>query len=192
MDMRYRIKTPAPSCFDIFQDYYNYESYDIKHGGGSSLTFPYCYDYSDSDAEQADCVYDKDSKTDFSITWLVGRGTDNYAIEPAYFVTMNNPNAGIKGKVFKIPAFEISVTLTVKLKNIDTPFVLSRLYLPEVKNLDIDNLGSIIENMEKKTNLSPKTVGHTELYDRQVLHLKSIEENRSIYDDDSFDGDNDK
>ena len=157
-----------------------------------NMTFPYNYDYSDSEAEQAGCVYNKDSEKDFSITWLAGRGADNYIIEPAYVITKNNLDAGIKGKVFKTPAFEISVTLTVKLKNIDTPFVFSRLYLPEVKNLDIDNLGSIIENMEKKTNLSPKTVGHTELYDRQVLHLKSIEENRSIYDDDSFDGDNDK
>lgn len=136
--------------------------------------YPYNYNYSDNDAEQAGCVYDKDSEYNFSITWLVGHGDDGYAVEPAYFVTIHDHDLGVKNRVFKTPSYEISVNLTVKLKGVEAPFVFSRLYLPEIKNLDIQDLGSIIENAEKKNNLSPKTAGHTELYDMQLDRLKSI------------------
>ena len=76
--------------------------------------------------------------------------------------------------VYKTPGYEISVSLTVKLKGVDTPFAFSRIYVPEIKNLDINNLGSIIENAEKKTNLSPKTANRTNLYDMQLSRLKDI------------------
>jgi len=142
-------------------------------GSSENMKYPYAYHYTDHDAVQMGCVYNKDDPSSFSITWLVGHGADNYTIEPLYVVTNNN-NSGIDGLVFKTPGYEISVSLTVKLKGVDTPFAYSRIYVPEIKNLDIKNLGSIIENAEKKTNLSPKTANRTNLYDMQVSRLKKI------------------
>lgn len=148
-------------------------------GSSKNMKYPYAYHYTDHDAVQMGCVYNKDDPSGFSITWLVGHGADNYTIEPFYVVTNNESNfSGVDGLVFKTPGYEISVSLTVKLKGVDTPFAYSRIYVPEIKNLDFNNLGSIIENAEKKTNLSPKTAGHTNLYDMQVSRLKKIYENR--------------
>jgi hypothetical protein len=139
------------------------------------MKFPYTYNYADHDADQMGCVYNKDDPSGFSITWVVGYGADNYTIEPFYVATKND-GSGVDGMVFKTPGYEISVSLTVKLKGVATPLAYSRIYVPEIKNLDIKNLDSIIENAEKKTNLSPKTAGHTELYDKLVSRLKKINE----------------
>ena len=168
MDMQYVIRGYDRGAFNDFTDFYYREKGELKKHMG----YPYVYGYSDKDADKADCLYKKGKQYDFYITWLLGRGADNYAIEPAFIVTKNDPDAGVKDKVFKTPAYEVSVNLTIKLKGVEAPFVFSRIYLPEIKNLDIKQMGSIVENAEKKTNLSPKTAGHTGLYDMQVERLK--------------------
>lgn len=172
MDIPYAVWTYSARKYFPIQDFLKYIDVD---GLSESMKIPYAYNYTDHDANQMGCVYNQDDPSGFSITWVVGRGADDYAIEPVYVVTKNN-DSGVDGKVFKTPDYEISVSLTVKLKGVDTPFALSRIYVPEIKNLDIKNLDSIIENAEKKTNLSPKTAGHTELYDMQVSRLKKINE----------------
>ena len=172
MDIPYAVWTHFERDYFSFQDFLKYIEVD---GLSESMKFPYTFDYTDHDADQMGCVYNKDDSEGFSITWVVGRGADDYAIEPVYVVTKNN-GSGVDGKVFKTPGYEICVSLTVKLKGVATPFALSRIFVPEIKNLDIKNLGSIIENAEKKTNLSPKTAGHTELYDMLVTRLKKINE----------------
>jgi hypothetical protein len=168
MDMLYVIRGYDRGVFYDYTDFYYREKGELKKHMG----YPYVYGYSDKDADQADCLYKKGKQYDFYITWLLGRGADNYAIEPVFVVTKNDPDAGVKDKVFKTPAYEVSVNLTIKLKGVEAPFVFSRIYLPEIKNLDIKQMGSIVENAEKKTNLSPKTAGHTGLYDMQVERLK--------------------
>ena len=168
MDMLYVIRGYDRGVFNDYADFYYREKGELKKHMG----YPYVYGYSDKDADKADCLYKKGKQYDFYITWLLGRGADNYAIEPAFIVTKNDPDAGVKDKVFKTPAYEVSVNLTIKLKGVEAPFVFSRIYLPEIKNLDIKQMGSIVENAEKKTNLSPKTAGHTGLYDMQVERLK--------------------
>ena len=155
--------------------------FSFKHllkniGASNNMTYPYAYNYTDHDAEQMGCVLNKDDPSGFSITWVVGHGAGNYTIEPFYVVTDNIYHSYYgdvaDGLVYKTPGYEISVSLTVKLKGVDTPFAFSRIYVPEIKNLDIKNLGSIIENAEKKTNLSPKTANRTNLYDMQLSRLK--------------------
>jgi hypothetical protein len=159
------------------EHYFSFKHLLKNIGASNNMTYPYAYNYTDHDAEQMGCVYKKDDPSGFSITWVVGHGAGNYTIEPFYVVTNNESNfSGVDGLVFKTPGYEISVSLTVKLKGVDTPFAYSRIYVPEIKNLDFNNLGSIIENAEKKTNLSPKTAGHTELYDMLVTRLKKINE----------------
>ena len=142
-------------------------------GSSENMKYPYAYNYTDHDAVQMGCVYNKDDPSGFSITWVVGHGAGNYTIEPFYVATKND-GSEVDGMVFKTPGYEINVSLTVKLKGVDTPFAFSRIYVPEIKDLDFNNIGSIIENAEKKTNLSPKTAGHTNLYDMQLSRLKKI------------------
>lgn len=172
MDMQYVIRGHNGSIFQCFTDFCYFESNEFKKSVGG---YQYNYNYSDNDADQAGCVYNKNKEYDFYITWLLGRGADDYATEPTFIVTRNDDKGiDVEGRVFKTPAYEISVSLTIKLKGVEAPFVFSRIYLPEIKNLDIKDLGSIVENAEKKTNLSPKTAGHTGLYDMQVARIKTL------------------
>ena len=158
--------------------YFSFNHLLKKIGASNNMTYPYAYNYTDHDAEQMGCVLNKDDPSGFSITWVVGHGAGNYTIEPFYVVTDNIYHSYYgdvaDGLVYKTPGYEISVSLTVKLKGVDTPFAYSRIYVPEIKNLDINDLGSIIENAEKKTNLSPKTANRTNLYDLQLNRLKGI------------------
>ena len=160
------------------EQYFTFNHLLKKIGASNNMTYPYAYNYTDHDAEQMGCVLNKDDPSGFSITWVVGHGAGNYTIEPFYVVTDNIYHSYYgdvaDGLVYKTPGYEISVSLTVKLKGVDTPFAFSRIYVPEIKNLDINDLGSIIENAEKKTNLSPKTANRTNLYDLQLNRLKGI------------------
>lgn len=166
------------------EHYFSFKHLLKNIGASNNMTYPYAYNYTDHDAEQMGCVLNKDDPSGFSITWVVGHGAGNYTIEPFYVVTDNIYHSYYgdvaDGLVYKTPGYEISVSLTVKLKGVDTPFAFSRIYVPEIKNLDINNLGSIIENAEKKTNLSPKTANRTNLYDMQLSRLKDIYKYRGI------------
>ena len=75
------------------------------------------------------------------------------------------------------------MTVTVKLKSVDQPFIFNRIYLPEINNLDFyadgsrlpqkvgDNILKFIDNINAKKNLSPKTKGHTQSYDFQAARI---------------------
>ena len=79
----------------------------------------------------------------------------------------------LKNVPFYFPPTEINVTVMVKLKSLDAPIVLNRLYLPQFESVDLDasKAGEIMDRINAKKNLSPKTAGHTQSYDFQAARI---------------------
>ena len=120
---------------------------------------------------------------------VFGCGTEDYIIEPQ--ITMwedtrtkysGYVDAGFNGLYIDnetpsvFPAVEINVTVQVKLKSVDLPIVLSRIYLPDYQYLEISNedeakVYEVIDPILAKKNLSPKTAGHTQSYDFQAARI---------------------
>ena len=70
------------------------------------------------------------------------------------------------------PFYEVNVKVTIKMKNIQTPIVLSRNYLPEYKAYGD---GTNFANSVKKTKpYASKMKGHTDLYDYQMKRISDI------------------
>ena len=77
---------------------------------------------------------------------------------------------------FLFPAVEINVSVQVKLKSVDQPIILSRIYLPDYQYLEISDVDEakdlkVIDRIYAKKNLSPKTKGHTQSYDFQAARI---------------------
>lgn len=77
---------------------------------------------------------------------------------------------------FRFPAIEINVTVQVKLKSVDQPIILSRIYLPDCQLMEIFNVDAakvyvVLDRIFAKKNLSPKTAGHTQSYDFQAARI---------------------
>lgn len=103
------------------------------------------------------------SSTKFSWTETIqGRGADGYAIEPQY---LGGYQTGY------MPFLEVSVTVLVKMKGMDTPIVLSRNYLPEIKSFDKVEFNNAVR---KTKPYASKMQGHTELYDYQMRRIYTI------------------
>ena len=121
-----------------------------------------------------------------------GRGTDGYIIEPQITCANGKPHLTKSyneecdcmiltewqldlGGTLYFPAVEINVTVQVKLKSIDQPIILSRTYLPDYQYLQIctdeDKVLEVIDRIQAKKNLSPKTAGHTQSYDFQAARI---------------------
>ncbi|MDO4187021.1 MAG: hypothetical protein Q4D30_11155 [Bacteroidales bacterium] len=103
------------------------------------------------------------NSTEFSWTETIqGRGADGYAIEPQY----------LGGYSYTyMPFLEVSVTVLVKMKGMDTPIVLSRNYLPEIKSFDATEFNNAVR---KTKPYASKMQGHTELYDYQMKRIYTI------------------
>ncbi|MBQ3992273.1 MAG: hypothetical protein II645_03870, partial [Bacteroidaceae bacterium] len=93
-----------------------------------------------------------------------GRGADGYAIEPQYL-------GGYGFSYTYMPFLEVSVTVLVKMKGMDTPIVLSRNYLPEIKSFDATEFNNAVR---KTKPYASKMQGHTELYDYQMKRIYTI------------------
>ena len=111
---------------------------------------------------------------------VFGCGTDDYIIEPQ--ITCFERTRADHNKVFideypfLFPAVEINVTVQVKLKSLDLPIILSRIYLPDYQYLEISDKDEakvleVIDRIYAKKNLSPKTKGHTQSYDFQAARI---------------------
>jgi len=106
-----------------------------------------------------------DSFNDKKFSWtetVKGRGADGYAIEPQYL-------GGYETAY--MPFLEVSVTVLVKLMGMDTPIVLSRTYLPEIKSFDATEFNNAVH---KTRPYASKMQGHTELYDYQMKRIYTI------------------
>jgi len=110
---------------------------------------------------------------------VFGCGTDDYIIEPQMTCFENIRADGdvyIDGVPFLFPAVEINVSVQVKLKSLDLPIILSRIYLPDYQYLAISDqdeakVYEVIDRIQAKKNLSPKTKGHTQSYDFQAARI---------------------
>ena len=110
---------------------------------------------------------------------VFGCGTDDYIIEPQMTCFENIRADGdvyIDGVPFLFPAVEINVSVQVKLKSLDLPIILSRIYLPDYQYLEISDqdeakVYEVIDRIQAKKNLSPKTAGHTQSYDFQAARI---------------------
>ena len=166
IQQRYEVWYNAGNC--EYNNFLLVASDEMKKG----LSYPLCFEIKDDDR------FNKDTE-DYFCCGITGGGTKEYLIEPSYSLALKNE--GLKKCKFKTPAYEVNVTVTVKLKNIELPFTFNRIYLPEIQNFDINNLDSKIKEIESKKNLSPKTNGHQELYDYQIKRLKEIQAHWDSY-----------
>lgn len=113
---------------------------------------------------------------------LVGRGDDNYMIEPQ-LIMRNHFNRGSNDKylhysVDHAPCYVVTVIVTVKLKGFNEPFVFTRNYLPEnvVFNCDADAnaLRNRVTNKLAKDQADPWQKGHTDCLESQLRHLELL------------------
>ena len=102
--------------------------------------------------------------------YIVGRGNNNMAIEPQYGAYLS--------RLYHLPFLEVNVKVLVKMKGMQQPVVLSRNYLPEIKNYGD---GIDFYNSTKKTRpYASKMNGHTDLYDYQMKRISDIIESCSL------------
>lgn len=119
---------------------------------------------------QSHVIYSQDNGYSFGgkkFSWtetVKGRGADGYAIEPQYL-------GGYGFSYTYMPFLEVSVTVLVKLKSMDTPVLLSRNYLPEIKSFDKVEFNNAVH---KAKPYASKMQGHTELYDYQMRRIYTI------------------
>ena len=77
-----------------------------------------------------------------------------------------------------LPFLEVNVTVRVKMKGMDYPVVLSRNYLPEIKEY---GTGAEFAASAKKTRpYASKMQGHTDLYDYQMKRISDIIDRYSL------------
>ena len=102
-------------------------------------------------------------------TNFMGRGNDKMIIEPSLMAHWKCTKEGID----ILPhALEVNVTLTVKLKGMKQPIVMSRVYLPEVKMLHCRDLNEVKALYKKIKN--GKKSHNTDLYDQQLKHISRL------------------
>ena len=142
-----------------------YISRELKE---NDLLMDFLRDYDDKlGMSQSHVIYSQDNGYSFikEFSWtetVKGRGADGYAIEPQY---LGGYQTGY------MPFLEVSVTVLVKLKSMDTPVLLSRNYLPEIKSFDKVEFNNAVH---KAKPYASKMQGHTELYDYQMRRIYTI------------------
>ena len=135
---------------------------DDKYG----MTYPSYWDW--NILEDLDgTYYDKGILT-------FGRGDADYIIEP-------QPNKTSKTPDIYLPAYEINVTVAVKLKNFNAPFVYNRIYLPEIVFMDVKQPSNLHTIYDRYNNMlhAPKT-RITEFNEYQLLRLKKMFEAMNV------------
>ena len=173
-------------------DVYNIASFN-NHGSNSP-----CYDYLyDADDKQGlafpKCwenveTYTESNRKGSAPHHLVGRGDDDYLLEPTQFSSSlwEDPLPGDNTALLTrevlspwwIPSYEVTVTVTVKLKDYDTPFVMTRAYLPNYTLYTQDDVNHRLKEEHDKldkwlTDLKADPTNKTEWQEYQVQHIKS-------------------
>ena len=71
--------------------------------------------------------------------YTYGRGYDNYLLEPFPVCKGLFSGYGPDFTYVVTPSYEVNVTVVVKLRDLENPIVFNRIYLPEIKYLDVTN-----------------------------------------------------
>ena len=115
--------------------------------------------------------YEKDGDTSYE---LYGRGDEKYLIEPNY---IQRWATGTVQRMPRIPCYEVTVSVVVKLKGVEAPLNYTRKYLPEIKQFYSGDSKANFEQMEaqlEKFKNDPMQKGHTGLMEAQLQHFKNI------------------
>jgi len=114
---------------------------------------------------------DAGGKSGISIA-TYGRGEEDYVLEPQAAAAWNyNTN------YYSLPACEVNVTVVVKLRGFNAPFVYNRIYLPEIVKLDLNqesNLQTIYDRYDSMLKAPRTRVTDYNRY--QLLRLKKMSE----------------
>ena len=131
---------------DVYSSFYDYlAAYNDKDN--SELKFPTVYRDYDSRID------DKNSRT---IEYkLVGRGNDDYLIEPLTFAFGKNKVFGMENYLpvlndLYMPCFEIAVVVSVKMAGVQEPFVYKRTYIPEIRTSETRDVRMVYEGMKSR------------------------------------------
>ena len=189
-------------CGNDVNDYiFNFVGTGDFEGETFGNTFPKRFEYGKTGFRVAEEYWNYDVSQSI---FCFGAGTDDYIIEPQMSCwrdgTLNweiedgsyrqinimvgdgkTPWMNLWEIPFYLPPTEINVTLTVKLKNLISPLVFNRVYLPEFEyaklwtydgaKCDEAKVYEILDRILAKKNLSPKTAGHTQSYDFQAARI---------------------
>ena len=71
--------------------------------------------------------------------YTYGRGYDDYLLEPFPVCKGLFSGYGPDFTYVVTPSYEVNVTVVVKLRDLENPIVFNRIYLPEIKYLDVTN-----------------------------------------------------
>ena len=128
-------------------------------------------------------TYKESGKLGETLWSLVGRGDDNYMIEPQ-LVHRWNFNRGpesdkyVKNYTKYAPCYVVTVVVTVKLKDFNEPFVFTRNYLPENVYFNCDKDANKVRNRVAdklaKAQADPWQKGHTNCLENQLRHLELL------------------
>ena len=95
---------------------------------------------------------------------VFGRGNGSYLIEPQMLRGEKSANC--------MPAYEITVTLTVKVPGLAKPLIFSRMYLPEYKKIDINEMNQKVSTVKRY-----KPTGYVDkVWNAQMDHLTKLAE----------------
>ena len=156
----------------------NNPCYDYLYDAGDKLglAFPKCWDI--------ETLADDNGKAPH---YLVGRGDDEFMLEPTQFSSSKweanypDPSHSVTKEVLSpwwVPSYEVTVTVTVKLKDYDTPFVMTRTYLPNYTRYTEDDVNHRLKEEHEKldkwlADQKADPTNKTEWQEYQVTHLKS-------------------
>ena len=119
---------------------------------------------------------EKNDKKHTTYYALLGRGEDDYLIEPQ-MMQRNNSMTSLDTGPIKLPAYEVNVTIAIKLKGIEEPLFFSRTYLPEIKGIDFrGDLNAKAKQLDNYLAAQQAGLqkGHTQTLEFQVAHLKQL------------------
>jgi len=163
--------------------------------GQNDCLWDFCYNSSDKYGLNAlNTIYTSEERHSNEQIWIVtdveqdyywkdyiqGRGIDGYAIEPqvkgsfvhwVHHEGMVRPDYSDYYEAY-LPFLEVNVTVRVKMMGMDYPVVLSRNYLPEIK--EWGNGAEFAASIKKTRPYASKMQGHTDLYDYQMKRISDI------------------
>lgn len=157
-----------------FSSIYSFDMMCNQYGDELNPFFDYMHASEDKGEMNFPALVIHEVPSDGKEQFIYGRGyQDIYALEPA-LLTYNGPYYGNEetnpASIF-LPALEVNVTVSVKMKGKDNTFVFSRNYLPEIKDITLGDTYDIFKDIQNH-QLNPKQAGHRAGYDYQVGRLR--------------------
>ena len=159
--------TVSKDCviFEKDNKVYDNPAWDFLHDDSNKmgLTYPKVY----KDIERND-------KVGYA---LIGRGDDDALLEPILF-GYDESNWGKEIKHY-LPSYEVTVQVTVKLKDRKSPLIYTRTYLPEVRWLSFSKAIGVVKHAEewlnnlKKDGMTSSTAGTT-YQEYQLKRMKNV------------------